>query len=353
MKDPMPALDVDPFPTNRQNRLRRSASFSAERVKKIIYLVRHAQALHNVEEQLAREQTRARGGSVEDQEEARKSVLKDPTLKDAPLSKSGEQQVDQVAGSFAEFLSGTRYPSPNKVFVSPLQRALQTATRLFGERQPTVAKEFLREKRTGLPCDERKHSRELVRQFPHIDFTDIVEHDRKTQFGYAFVDLQQQKEENIDVKMRSKALLEFVKEEESEVVAIVAHKGFIREFINGPLAGMLDVGSKQIKAHAVFGNAEVWVLEAVWDLDDDDAGLRPPHVRAHSLDEAAFLPHMSLSTPLSVYPTPTRKCNVTPSRQQTPPRPILLQPQPLEGGGDNTDNWIYLSEDEEGGGGAT
>ena len=56
------------------------------------------------------------------------------------------------------------------------------------------AREFLREKRTGLPCDERKHSRDLVTQFPHVDFSDIVERDRKTNFGYAFVDPQLQKE---------------------------------------------------------------------------------------------------------------------------------------------------------------
>ena len=80
--------------------------------KKIVYLVRHAQALHNVQEQRAREETKAKGGSVEEQEAARKDVLKDPSFKDAPLSRSGEQQVEKAAGSFAELTGQTHSPAP-------------------------------------------------------------------------------------------------------------------------------------------------------------------------------------------------------------------------------------------------
>jgi broad specificity phosphatase PhoE len=250
--------------------------------------------LHNVHEAAAKEEAKARGGSLADQEAARKSVLKNPSFKDAPLSKSGEMQVDQAAGSFAELLGETHYPAPEKVIVSPLERTLQTATRLFGKHKSMHAKEFLREKRTGLPCDERKHSKELVLEFPHIEFSDVVAYDSKTNLGYTFVDPTTQKEENDDVKVRSKQLLEFVKDQEAEVVAVVAHKGFIREFINGPLAGLLDASGKELKAHAVFGNAEIWVLEAVWNLDNGPS----PRIRAHSLQAATSLPHMSLSSPL-------------------------------------------------------
>eukprot|EP00935_MAST-01C_sp_MAST-1C-sp1_P001869 g1869.t1 len=212
----------------------------------------HAQALHNVEEQLAKEMAKKEGGSAEDQEAARQGVLENPSFKDAPLSKDGECQVDQAASSFAELLAETHHPAPDAVYVSPLERALQTATRLFGPHKLMQAKEFLREKRTGRPCDERKHSSVLRAQFPHVDFSDIVEHDRTTNLGYAFLDPATQTEENTDVQARSEALLEFVKEQEAPVVAVVAHKGFIREFINGPLASLLVAGSKHLRAHAVF-----------------------------------------------------------------------------------------------------
>ena len=120
------------------------------------------------------------------------------------------------------------------------------------------------------------------------------------------------------------------------MVAVVAHKGFIREFIRGPLAGLLVASSKQLKAHATFSNAEIWVLEAVWNEDDTtDSCAAPPLVRAHSLEQGASLPHMSLSTPLDLHP---------PAPQQKDP------PQQVEH--KREDMWISVPDGDDGEGGS-
>ena len=85
--------------------------------------------------------------------------------------------------------------------------------------------------------------------------------------------------------------------------------------MNRPLAELLDAGGEQLKAHAVFGNAEIWVLEAVWSLDA--SGSTGPRILAHSLQDATSLPHMSLSSPLS---SPTASQAKRPTRSsQAPP----------------------------------
>ena len=55
-----------------------------------LYAVRHGEALHNIEEKIAKEQAKREG---RDPEEARKAVLNDPELYDAELSKEGKRMA--------------------------------------------------------------------------------------------------------------------------------------------------------------------------------------------------------------------------------------------------------------------
>ena len=179
--------------------------------KKVIYFVRHAEAEHNVKEREAVAAAKIAGETrKEELEKARRAVLaEDASLKDAPLSRDG---IDQVRNSgrrlnklFASMKpapdgggsspsrhrshsrSGSTDPSsvfkkPDVVLVSPLRRALMTATELFlhadeggsVDSPPRfLAIEALREKRTGYLADERSTVEELRKEFPHVDFSDV------------------------------------------------------------------------------------------------------------------------------------------------------------------------------------
>jgi broad specificity phosphatase PhoE len=255
--------------------------------KKVIYMVRHAEALHNVKEREAVQALLATGEtSKERQEEARKAVLRlDPSLKDAPLSSSGTEQA-RISGQrlHALFSSGSspvrnhpqkRFGTPNSPFrrpdvvlVSPLRRALMTATELFyhadndnGDDPPMfLAIEALREKRTGLECDERSSVTDLMHAFPHVDFSDVER-------GIPVVHSH---EGNQNVRDR---VAEFIDHRLAAVpaqhLAIVSHKGWLREFRcilksrveSGLLRVDFDINEWDTK---LFGNAEVRVAAFRW-----------------------------------------------------------------------------------------
>lgn len=112
------------------------------------------------------------------------------------------------------------------VLVSPLRRALETATDLFynnymGVDPPLfLAVEALREKRTGLECDERSSVVELQREFPHVNFLDVER-------GHPIVPTG---EDNAAVRSRGQALLGHrLASVPGDYLAIVSHKGWLRE----------------------------------------------------------------------------------------------------------------------------
>ncbi|CAE8634307.1 unnamed protein product [Polarella glacialis] len=254
----------------------------ARELRKIVYLVRHAEAVHNVQELMAQEEARLQGGSADEMEAARKRCLSNPAFLDASLSAGGQDQVRCAADNFSALLSKTHYPQPEIVFVSPLERTLQTATLLFPSHSQTHAIEFVREKRTGLPCDERKPVGELKVVFPDVDFADIEEADSVSCDGYTFH--QGLKESNDAVGLRAAPLLDFLRCQPSDAIAVVTHKGFLRELGNGPWKDILDLEGGRLSS--VFGNAEVRVCEIHWDLSGQ------PSVKAMSLKEATLQPRM-------------------------------------------------------------
>jgi len=261
--------------------------------KKIIYFVRHAEALHNVKEKEAVQAVIAKGEKCKKkQDEARRSVLlSDPSLKDAPLSDGGVDQVKRSseimkelfsAGSKDEGFAGfvdvkdsqkkmSPFRKPDVVLVSPLRRALMTATQIFleGETEPPLflAIEALREKRTGMACDERSSVDVLKQEFPHVDFSD-VEHTEKylspVKVGENNDDVRARGAKYIDERLCDPAL--------GTHVAVVSHKGWLRE-MRKTLKSRVDQGN--LKADfdleqwdtTLYGNAEVRVAAFRWDAE--------------------------------------------------------------------------------------
>jgi len=234
----------------------------------MIYFVRHAEAEHNVKEKEAVQNSIKRGESKKEQEAARKSILNNPVLRDAPLSYRGTQEARLSHTSLDDLMSAgdSRYQPPKVVLVSPLRRALMTATLLFhhseSKNKPKfLALEILREKRTGLPCDERHDVATLRQEFPHINFDDVER-------GLPIVNTG---EDNTRVKARTNEFLEERLTEylDNEFVAVVSHKGWLREMrhtlkdrvTDGSLQADFDIDEWD---ETLYKNCEVRVAEFSW-----------------------------------------------------------------------------------------
>lgn len=135
---------------------------------KVVHFIRHAEAMVN-----------AAGRKFPKDDPRKKAVRKDVQFFDSPLSEEGLSQCQQLS---AGTLAG-RSPLPSGVQLvaaSPLTRALQTASTLFGcgaspSAPPLSAMEALREfcSKDYQPCDSRRAPAELVTSFPHVDFSQV------------------------------------------------------------------------------------------------------------------------------------------------------------------------------------
>ncbi|CAL9214360.1 unnamed protein product [Arabidopsis halleri] len=126
---------------------------------KIIHLLRHGQALHNVEAEKDR------------------NALLSPHLFDAPLTDHGHQQVENLRERVV--LSGL-LKRVELVVTSPLFRTMQTAVGVFGNEYeqpsmtnspPILALEVARDRNGVRPPDMRRNISEYQTLFPTIDFS--------------------------------------------------------------------------------------------------------------------------------------------------------------------------------------
>jgi len=138
--------------------------------KKVLHLVRHGQAIHNVRA----EPRRAAGCSIEEF----RSIMREDDCFDAPLTAIGLQQAT-IAGALA-YQEGS-CGSLQLIVSSPLSRALHTADLVFppGSVPQTCARvcmEHFRERR-GMENAQRRRASELRSAFPHWDFCALPEED--------------------------------------------------------------------------------------------------------------------------------------------------------------------------------
>jgi broad specificity phosphatase PhoE len=287
----------------------------------IIYLIRHGEARHNVLEKEAQRKALARAVAeghaldsaytMERMEEARKSVLSNDDLFDAPLSAIGKQEAAKASRIFhGEFLETHNLPSPKEVLVSPLQRTLQTADVMFpqdtcGSGGTTTCKirvrEELRERCTGQPPDNRKSSAvlsfcplykrfsmERLRRYSFdakdptsgMQSSDVAsptstpsststmssttpseDETTKTTWGCntSAPTLAEDKEA---LRVRTNKLWGLLAESKERVIAIVTHKGYLRELERGPLdqPHATEFANGEVRAYQVTIDRERQVL---------------------------------------------------------------------------------------------
>jgi broad specificity phosphatase PhoE len=188
-----------------------------------LYLLRHGEAAHNIQEKVAMK--RALENSLTDglkadspearrrMEEARQAVLEDKSFFDAPLSEKGERESAAARQLIQELTCGknsTSYtstddetqtpvtccwfppparvtgnspfvsvteacclPPPTEVLVSPLQRTLQTADLVFPDHCNIRVRDELRERLTGRPADNRMASFLAEQKFSRFSFVHL------------------------------------------------------------------------------------------------------------------------------------------------------------------------------------
>ncbi|KAJ9175777.1 hypothetical protein P3X46_014294 [Hevea brasiliensis] len=220
---------------------------------KIIHLVRHAQANHNV------------AGKKD------LGALLSPEFFDAQLSPLGLEQVSNLCNYVNT--SGL-FKKIDLVITSPLLRAMQTAVGVFGgERSsglkspPIVAVELCRE-RTGVhPCDKRRTITEYSSLFPQIDFS-LMESDDDNLWK---ADVRETDEE---VAARGLKFMNWLKTRQETEIAVVTHHRFLqytlnalandfhpsvrsemcKEFVNCELRSMVMVDKRMMNCPATDGS---------------------------------------------------------------------------------------------------
>jgi len=168
-----------------------------------LYFVRHGEALHNELEKQA--ESSALSLAISEgydpdspyaknrMEEARKAILRSESMEDPPLSKLGVNQAKKAKKDLERLIEIYDLPPVEEVWVSPLQRTLQTASIVFPytavdiDEVPALSSETLsdrvkrdeskleilpkirvrkeiEERHTGLPCDRHSSLGKLTRR---------------------------------------------------------------------------------------------------------------------------------------------------------------------------------------------
>ncbi|GLD93476.1 hypothetical protein PINS_up002068 [Pythium insidiosum] len=179
---------------------------------KIVYFVRHAEGYHNVAE---RELGTERWEAVEAKQER---------FLDADLTPFGIHDTESKgpAALAAELERGM--PRIERVVVSPMSRAIQTAQHFFLPDQaprPFVVMEACRETTGVHTCDKRRPLSEIRAKFPDLDFSRMVDEEDKLWSST-------HRETDAEIQLRAKAfLVQLFHEIPERYVAVTTHSGFM------------------------------------------------------------------------------------------------------------------------------
>ncbi|KAJ6685702.1 BROAD-SPECIFICITY PHOSPHATASE YOR283W-RELATED, partial [Salix purpurea] len=215
---------------------------------KILHLVRHAQGTHNV------------AGEIDH------NALLSPEYFDANLSPLGWQQV----GNLRKQVHASGLPRRiDLVITSPLCRAMQTATQVFGSEgqineseganidnsgisslkcPPIVAAELCRERLGVHPCDKRRTISENRSRFPTIDFS-LIESDEDILWK---TDARETDEE---IAARGLEFMSWLWTRPEKEIAIVTYHRFLQHTLNA-LSNDCHPSVKN-KMCKKFGNCEL------------------------------------------------------------------------------------------------
>lgn len=237
---------------------------------KVIYWIRHGEALHNVVSQAAKDAGRS--------DWERRQKMQDEALEDAPLTSKGEEQARHLR---AQLESGTPSLPLDLVLVSPLRRAQQTASIVFGSHVKggpgTVS--FLcvpdcRERMSSLKSEKRSDLAKLRLRYPHCDFSLIPtdeEEDKQWTGVYEY---------ESSLFERTRRFLGFLSQRPERHIAVVTHSAFLK-------TGMFHKDNKQVSypggdlADRNLENCELRSTLLTWDDHQGEAVISSSSSSAH------------------------------------------------------------------------
>jgi len=173
--------------------------------KKIVHFIRHGEARHNVASKHAAKDM--------------KTVLLEWKFLDSGLTQKGKAQASNIKYALLET------PHPELVVVSPLTRALQTATEIYHDfpQANYLVLEDVREHFGQLPCDKRRSTKVLQEEFPHFDFSTLCESDTLW---------REQRESGEELRQRVERALSYILHIRPEkCIAVVTHNGFLKTLL--------------------------------------------------------------------------------------------------------------------------
>jgi broad specificity phosphatase PhoE len=234
--------------------------------RRTLYLIRHGEAIHNVLEAEAQSRARREAEAMdltpeqswERMEEARRAVLEDASLRDAPLTDLGRQQAREAARKLQGIIDKGVLHAPTEAMCSPLSRCLETCQILLENAQVRAhIRMELTERKTQYPPDTAKPLDELLRCTSNDDRF-VVNHIE--QLSAERVEAEAAVRESKEMlRQRAGQMFDLLMEMQHRHVLVVSHKGFLRE---------LERGLLELPDSPLFGNCELRVYRVIFTMGD-------------------------------------------------------------------------------------
>ena len=184
---------------------------------KSLYLIRHGISQHNVLFH-----------------NLGKKVFYDSRFYDTKLTPEGHEQ---------SILLGKTWENIHEidlVLCSSLTRTLETARNIFSSiNVPIIALDIIKEFPQGLhTCNKRSDKKELIQQFPEIDFSEVV-----TEEDNLWNDRREETIDELDHRITS--FNSFIKSRKEENIAIISHNSFIGQYKDKKIP-LMENGDEEI-----------------------------------------------------------------------------------------------------------
>jgi len=157
----------------------------------------------------------------------------DPQFFDTKLTNLGLDQAEIACRGFNE------PDSIQLIIVSPLTRALQTATVIFPGKK-LIAKEEIRERIGTHPCDKRRSVDVLTPEFPHVDFSELLplspsqhtdndtDNERSLKRSNDDIFWSEQRESFDQMERRARDFMRWMANRPEQTLAVVTHNDFLQ-----------------------------------------------------------------------------------------------------------------------------
>jgi broad specificity phosphatase PhoE len=151
---------------------------------------------------------------------------------------------------------------PEEILVSPLTRTLETANLIFPNHDHVHVREELRERNTGKPPDTLSPANQLRARLSFARFSMNRLEEQTALQQEKLQQVIQEEEDKATLRERTRQLFRLLAESplETKSIAVVTHKGYLRELERGPFEN---------PSSPEFQNCEIRVYQIRFHPDND------------------------------------------------------------------------------------